>query len=84
MIESLKIHIKESKRPVGVKKPSHMKLPSLDHIYGYKPKTDLEGADISKSLLNKLYNYFLNFSYKKLEISRSFEIIFAAKRLHKN
>ena len=51
MLESLKIHIKESRRPVGSKKPSHMKLPSLEHVYGYKPKTDLEGADTSKSLL---------------------------------
>ena len=48
MLETLKIHIKESKRPVGVKKTNHIKLPSLDHIYGYKPKPDLEGADKSK------------------------------------
>ena len=58
MIESLKIHIKKSKHPVGVKRPSHMKLPPLDHIYGYKPKKDLEGADTSKSLLKNLYIIF--------------------------
>ena len=54
MLKSLKIHLKESRCPVGIKRPSYIKLPSLDHIYGYKPKPDLEGADKSKLTL-KLY-----------------------------
>ena len=48
MIKSLKIHLKESRCPVGVKKLNNMKLPSLDHIYGCKTKPDLEGANIRK------------------------------------
>ena len=54
MIENLKMHIKESRCPVGVKKLNHMKLPSLDHIYGLKTKPDLEGANIRKFILTKL------------------------------
>ena len=45
MLEELKIHLQQSTRPVGTKRPNHIKLPSQDHIYGYKPKSDLEGAD---------------------------------------
>lgn len=53
MLESLKIHLKESQRPIGVKRSNHIKLPSDDHIYGYKPKSDLEGADKGKfTILN--------------------------------
>jgi hypothetical protein len=48
MLESLKIHLKESQRPVGVKRSNNMSLPSEDHVYGYKPKPDLEGADKGK------------------------------------
>ena len=55
MIKTLKIHLRESFRPIGVKKPSHMNLPSLDHVYGYKPKHDLEGADKSKLIYNKIF-----------------------------
>jgi len=55
MLETLKIRIKESERPVGVKRPSHMKLPPEDHVYGLKVKRDPEGLDTSKffNLLNK-------------------------------
>ena len=48
MLELLKIHLKESQRPVGVKRSNNMSLPSEDHVYGYKPKSDLEGADKGK------------------------------------
>ena len=48
MLESLKIHLTESQRPVGTKRPNHIKLPSQDFVYGYKPKADAEGADKGK------------------------------------
>ena len=48
MLESLKIHLKESQRPIGVKRSNLIKLPSDDYIYGFKPKPDLEGADKGK------------------------------------
>ena len=44
----LKIRIKESERPVGVKKSTKMKLPPEDYVYGFKPKSDPEGVDTSK------------------------------------
>ena len=58
MLETLKIRIKESERPIGVKRPSRMKLPPEDHVYGYQVKKDPEGVD-----------NFYYFSYKKLENS---------------
>jgi hypothetical protein len=48
MLETLKIRIKESERPIGVKRPSRMKLPPEDHVYGYQVKKDPEGVDTSK------------------------------------
>ena len=48
MIESLKIHIRESDRPVGTKKPTRIKLPPEDHVYGLESKHDPEGVGISK------------------------------------
>ena len=48
MLASLKAHLKQSMRPIGIKNSSHIKLPSLDYIYGYKQKSDSEGADKSK------------------------------------
>ena len=47
MLKTLKIRIKESERPVGIKKPSYMKLPPEDHVYGLKGKHDKEGASLS-------------------------------------
>ena len=49
MLESLKIHLKEAEHPVGVKRPSRMKLPPEDHVYGLETKRDPEGCDTSKS-----------------------------------
>ena len=54
MLESLKVHLKESMRPVGVKRPNNISLPSDDHVYGYKPKPDLEGADKGKNQIYKI------------------------------
>ena len=54
MLESLKVHLKESMRPVGVKRPNNISLPSDDHVYGYKPKQDLEGADKGKNQIYKI------------------------------
>ena len=48
MLETLKIRIKEFERPIGVKRPSRMKLPPEDHVYGYQVKKDPEGVDTSK------------------------------------
>ena len=48
MLKTLKIRIKESERPVGTKKPSYMKLPPEDHVYGLEGKKDSEGVGISK------------------------------------
>ena len=50
MLESLKMHLKESQRPVGTKRPNYIKLPQEDIVYGYKPKADAEGADKGKLL----------------------------------
>ena len=55
MLKTLKIRIKESERPVGTKKPSYMKLPPEDHVYGLETKKDPEGVGISK---------FIKFYYK--------------------
>lgn len=51
MLETLKIRIKESERPVGTKRPSKIKLPPEDHVYGLEVKRDPEGLDVSKSLI---------------------------------
>ena len=48
MLETLKIRIKESERPVGAKRSSHIKLPPEDHVYGFKVKPDPEGVDTRK------------------------------------
>lgn len=48
MLESLKMHLYESQRPVGTKRPNYIKLPQEDIVYGYKPKADAEGADKGK------------------------------------
>ena len=49
MLKALKVRIKESDRPVGTKRPNHMKLPSEDHVYGLEGKKDQEGASLSKN-----------------------------------
>ena len=69
MLESLKVHLTESQRPVGTKRPNHIKLPSQDFVYGYKPKADAEGADKGKSNILLLFFIFFYFSYKKLAIT---------------
>jgi len=51
MLQSLKVRIKESYRPVGTKRPNHMKLPPQDHVYGLEGKKDNEGASLSKKKL---------------------------------
>ncbi len=51
MLKSLRIHLRESTRPVGTKKSNYIKLPSLDYVYGYKPKKDLEGAGKGKFII---------------------------------
>jgi hypothetical protein len=48
MLETLKIRLKESERPIGVKRSSRIKLPPEDHVYGFQVKKDDEGADKSK------------------------------------
>ena len=62
MLESLKIHLTESQRPVGTKRPNHIKLPSQDFVYGYKPKADTEGAD--KGKINILLLFFSLFLFQ--------------------
>ena len=69
MLKSLKIHLRESTHPVGVKKSYNIKLPSLDYVYGYKPKQDLERAGKSKFIIKNKNKFFINFSCKWLEIS---------------
>ena len=69
MLETLKIRIKESERPVGVKRSTKMKLPPEDYVYGFKPKSDPEGVDTSKLIKILTIFYIFNFSYKKLEKS---------------
>ena len=48
MLRTLKIRIKEADRPVGQKRPNHIKLPPEDHVYGLESKKDQEGVEISK------------------------------------
>ena len=48
MLEKLKIRIKESEKPVGIKKSSYMDLPPEDYVYGYKPKKDEVGVNTRK------------------------------------
>ena len=62
MINALKTRIRESDRPVGTKRPNHIKLPSQDFVYGYKPKADAEGAD--KGKLNILLLFFSHFLFQ--------------------
>ncbi len=49
MLKALKVRIKESDRPVGTKRPNHIKLPPEDHVYGLEGKKDEEGASLSKN-----------------------------------
>ena len=49
MLASLKVHLRDSMCPIGIKKQSHIRLPSNDYTYGYKKKSDSEGADKGKS-----------------------------------
>ena len=51
MLQSLKVRIKESYRPVGTKRPNHIKLPPQEHVYGLEGKKDQEGASLSKKIL---------------------------------
>ena len=48
MLKELKVRIKESDRPVGTKRPNHIKLPPEDHVYGLEGKKDPEGVGTSK------------------------------------
>lgn len=48
MLETLKIRLKESERPVGTKRPTKIKLPPEDHVYGLEVKKEPEGLGISK------------------------------------
>lgn len=48
MLRTLKVRIKESDHPVGTKRPSNIKLPPEDHVYGLEGKKDQEGAGICK------------------------------------
>ena len=48
MLQSLKVRIKESYRPVGTKHPNNIKLPPEGHVYGLEGKKDQEGAGFSK------------------------------------
>ena len=48
MLETLKIRLKEAECPVGTKRPSRMKLPPEDHVYGLETKKDPEGCDTGK------------------------------------
>lgn len=48
MLETLKIRIKESERPIGVKRSTRIKLPPEDHVYGLEVKKDPESLDTSK------------------------------------
>ena len=44
----LKMRIKESERPIGVKRSTKLEVPPEDHVYGYQVKKDPEGADTRK------------------------------------
>jgi len=44
MINALKTRIRESDRPVGTKRPSLIKLPPEDHVYGLEGRKDPEGV----------------------------------------
>ena len=48
MLRTLQVRIKESDRPVGTKRPNHIKLPPEGHVYGLEGKKDKEGAGIGK------------------------------------
>ena len=47
MINALKTHIRESDRPVGTKRPSLIKLPGEEHVYGLEGRKDPEGVGTS-------------------------------------
>ena len=59
MIEVLKMKIRESERPVGVKRSTRIKVPPEDHIYGFQVQKDPEGVDTSK-----IINYNFNFIFQ--------------------
>jgi hypothetical protein len=48
MIETLKIRLKESQRPIGVKRSTRLEVPPEDHVYGFQVKKDPEGVESSK------------------------------------
>ena len=48
MLETLKIRLKESQRPIGVKRSTKLDVPPEDHVYGYEFKKDPEGVESSK------------------------------------
>ena len=50
MLEALKIRLKESEHPVGTKRPSRMKLPPEDHVYGLETKKDSEGCETGNKI----------------------------------
>ena len=48
MLDALKIRIKESERPIGVKRSTRLEVPPEDHVYGFQFKKDPEGVESSK------------------------------------
>ena len=68
MLASLKVHLRDSMCPIGIKKQSHIRLPSNDYIYGYK-KNPIQKGQIRVSHIKKITYKFYYFSYTKLEIS---------------
>ena len=48
MLETLKIRLKESQRPIGVKRSTRLDVPPEDHVSGYEFKKDPEGVESSK------------------------------------
>ena len=48
MLRTQQVRLKESDRPVGIKRHNHIKLPPEGHVYGLEGKKDKEGAGIGK------------------------------------
>jgi hypothetical protein len=48
MLQTLKTRLVECEHPVGIKKTSNWKLPSIDFVYGKKEKEDKEGVSVGK------------------------------------
>lgn len=48
-MKKLKIRIKESEHPIGVKRSSNLQVPPEGHVYGLEGKKDQEGVGASKN-----------------------------------